>query len=271
VSHNDQAMTSKKPAVMCFSGLDPTGGAGIQADIETLFSTGCHCAPIITCLTVQNTQNVQSINVTNAAYIVQQARAILEDMTIECFKIGVLGDVATIEVIHTLLTDYPNIPVVLDPILVAGGGYTFGNADLAEAMRMLLVPRTTVLTPNTEELRQLAPTGDSFDACANELLDGGCQHVLLTGTHAPTPAIENRLYSLHQDPILYTWPRLEHTYHGSGCTLAAAVAGYLAHKGELIDAIQQAQRFTWEALSHGTRAGFGQHLPNRSFWNQQKF
>lgn len=264
-------MISQKPAVMCFSGLDPTGGAGIQADIETLFSTGCHCTPIITCLTVQNTQNVQGIKVTDAAFIVQQARAILEDITIDCFKIGALADVQTIEVIYTLLMDYPKIPVVLDPIILAGGGYAFIDNAALDAMRTLLVPLTTVLTPNTDEIRRLAPTGDSLDACAAEILDSGCQHVLLTGTHAPTPVIENRLYSTHQDTILFNWPRLEHSYHGSGCTLAAAVAGYLAHKLNLSDAIQQAQHFTWESLSHGARAGFGQHLPNRSFWNKQKF
>lgn len=262
-------MTNEKPAVMCFSGLDPTGGAGIQADIETLFSVGCHCTPIVTCLTVQNTQNVQSTAATEPAYLVQQARAILEDIPIKCFKIGLLTDVRAIEVIHTLLLDYPEIPVVLDPIIRAGGGFEFAENGLIDAMRTLLVPITTVLTPNTDEIRLLAPTGDSLDACASELLDCGCQHILLTGTHNPTPAIENRLYSTHQDMVLFSWPRLEFSYHGSGCTLAAAVAGYLSHGVELSAAIQQAQNFTWESLSHGSRIGFGQHLPNRSFWNKQ--
>jgi len=92
-------MDIAKPTVMCFSGLDPTGGAGIQADIETLFSSGCHCAPIVTCLTVQNTQNAMSALEVSPALIVQQARAILEDMEIACFKIGLLTSVQTIEVL----------------------------------------------------------------------------------------------------------------------------------------------------------------------------
>lgn len=264
-------MTPIKPTVLCFSGLDPTGGAGIQADIETLFSTGCHCTPIVTSLTVQNTQNVLSMTATKATLIVQQARAVLEDISVQCIKIGLLGHVETIEVLHTLLTDYPDIPVVLDPILSAGGGYDFGPEEVVLAMRNLLLPLTTVLTPNTNELRKLAPTADTLDACANEILETGCQHVLLTGTHAETPGVVNRLYSTHQDVVLFNWPRLEFSYHGSGCTLAAAVAGGLAHKLDFRDAIQQAQRFTWEALSHGSRIGFGQHLPNRSFWNKQKY
>lgn len=264
-------MDHNKPTVMCFSGLDPTGGAGIQADIETLFSTGCHCAPVVTCLTVQNTQNAISAAAVNPALLVQQARAVLEDMPVQCFKIGLLADVQTVEILHTLLKDYPRIPVVLDPVINAGGGFEFGGQEMVDAIKTLLLPLTTVLTPNTDELRLLAPMADTIDACANALLDCGCEHVLVTGTHVATPQVENRLYSTHQEVILFQWPRLEFNYHGSGCTLAAAIAGYLAHDSDLRAAIQQAQRFTWESLSHGFRVGFGQHLPNRSFWNKQKY
>lgn len=252
---------------MCFSGLDPTGGAGIQADIETLFGIGCHTAPIITCLTVQTTQNAISAVQVNPMLLVQQARAVLEDMPIQSFKIGLLCDVQTVEVLRTLLKDYPKIPVVLDPVIKAGGGFQFGGNELIEAIKSLLLPLTTIITPNSEELRLLAPSADSLDACANELLDGGCQNVLLTGTHLATPQVENRLYSIHLDAVFYSWPRLEHSYHGSGCTLAAAIAGYLAHDSDLRAAVQQAQLFTWESLSHGYRVGFGQHMPNRSFRN----
>ncbi|MDD9891509.1 MAG: hydroxymethylpyrimidine/phosphomethylpyrimidine kinase [Gammaproteobacteria bacterium] len=263
-------MSVNKPTVMCFSGLDPTGGAGLQADIETLFSIGCHCTPVATALTVQNTQNAITMQATDAALLVQQARAILEDIAVQCFKIGLLGSVQSVEVIHTILKDYPNIPVVLDPIAYAGGGYEFGGDEVLEAMRNLLIPQTSVLTPNTDEIIKLAPTSDSHDACANELLDQGCENILLTGTHAQTTGVVNKWFSTHQDVTLFNWPRLEYAYHGSGCTLAAAIAGYLAHRINMREAIQQAQRFTWEALSHGSRMGFGQHMPNRSYWNKQK-
>ena len=255
---------------MCFSGLDPTGGAGIQADIETLFSIGCHCCSIVTALTVQNTQNASSMVATEPAMLIQQARAVLEDIPIQCFKIGLLGSVESVEVLHTLLKDYGEIPLVLDPIMVAGGGYEFGGQEVIDAIRSLLIPLTTVLTPNTEEIMQFSPAADTIDACASEILDSGCQHILLTGTHARTDLVVNKLYSTHQEIAPYNWSRLEHDYHGSGCTLAAAVAGYLAHGLDLHDAIQQAQRFTWEALCHGSRIGFGQHLPDRSFWTRQQ-
>lgn len=264
-------MTNIKPNVMCFSGLDPTGGAGLQADIETLFSTGCHTLPIATAITVQNTQNASGISPVDPALIVEQARAVLEDVPVNCFKIGLTGDVAIVEVIHTLLRDYADIPVVVDPVIRAGGGFEFGSRELVEAIRSLLLPLTTVLTPNTEEIMQLAPSADSVEACANELLETGCQHILVTGAHAATPDVVNKFFSHHEGLSLFTWPRLEHSYHGSGCTLAASLAGYLAHGLDLRDAIQQAQRFTWESLSHGTRIGFGQHIPNRSAWSKQSF
>jgi len=259
---------ARKPTVLCFSGLDPTGGAGIQADIETLFSIGCHCAPVVTALTVQNTQNVIDVKPTEPGLLVQQARAILEDMPVDAIKLGMLGSVEAVEIVHTLLQDYDDLPVVLDPIAAAGGGFELSGDDVLAAINNLLLPLTTVLTPNTGEARKLAPAADTLDACANEIIDSGCQQVLITGTHAESDNVINRLYAAHQQVTLYTWPRLEHVYHGSGCTLAAAIAGYLSHGLEVRDAVQQAQRFTWESLAHGTRVGFGQHLPNRSFWNK---
>ena len=256
-----------KPTVLCFSGLDPTGGAGIQADIETLFSIGCHCTPVVTALTVQNTENVISIKPTDSALLIQQARAVLEDMPVDAVKLGMLGSVEAVEVVHTLLQDYSGLPVVLDPIAAAGGGFTLSGADVLEAISTLLLPLTTVLTPNTDEARRLTPAADTLDACANEILESGCQQVLITGTHAESDSVINRLYAAHQQVTLYNWPRLAQVYHGSGCTLASAVAGYLAHGLTVRDAVQQAQRFTWEALSHGLRMGFGQYLPDRAFWN----
>lgn len=256
-----------KPRVLCFSGLDPSGGAGIQADIEALFSAGCHCLPVITSLTVQDTRNVIAAEPVSPALLIQQARAILEDLSVDAIKIGLLGSVQTIEVVHTLLKDYPRIPVILDPILWAGGGYAFSQDDIAGAMKSLLLPLTSVLTPNTNELQALCRDADSLDAGANELLELGCQHILLTGTHADSPRVINRLYTAHRPPQVFEWPRLPHEYHGSGCTLAASLAAYLAHGFEVTEAARRAQQYTWESLQAGTRPGFGQYLPDRSYWN----
>lgn len=140
---------------------------------------------------------------------------------------------------------------------------------MIDAMVALLLPLTTILTPNTNEIRLFAPSADTLDACANEILETGCQYILLTGTHARSDNVENKLSSIHQDITISSWPRLKDNYHGSGCTLASAIAAYLAHQSSIQDAVQKAQRFTWESLNHGTRPGLGQHLPNRSFWSKQ--
>ncbi len=262
-------MNTNKPIVLCFSDLDPTGGAGLQADIETLFSIGCHASPIATSLTVQNTRNALSTTPSDPALIVQQARAILEDMNVDAIKLGRLGSVGIVEVLYTLLTDYPSIPVILDPSVIAGDNDP-GATEVLDAMRTLLLPLSTLLTPNSIELRALASSGDTEDACANELLDSGCKNILLSGSRADSAEVINKLYSIHQDITQFNWPRLEGSYHGSGCTLASACAGYLAHKLDLHDAIQQAQKFTWYALSNGARMGFGDLLPDRSYWAKQK-
>lgn len=254
------------PVVMCFSGLDSTGGAGLQADIEAIASMGCHAAPVVTALTVQDTQQVMDYTPVDTSVLIAQARAVLEDIPVAVIKIGMLGDVPVIETIHTILTDYPNIPVILDPVLTGGGGGALSNERVIDAMIRLLLPLTTVLTPNSLEARTLAPEADTLDACGQELLDMGCEFVLLTGTHEEAEHVENRLFGNRRLLETFTWERLPHSYHGSGCTLAAAIAGLLAHGLEPFTAIHEAQEYTWEALRNGYRVGMGQLLPNRFFW-----
>ncbi len=257
------------PVVLTFSGHDPCGGAGIQADIESIASMGCHCAPVITALTVQNTEGVIDYQPTAPELIVEQARAVLEDMPVSAIKIGMVGSADNVSCIHTLLTDYPEIPVVLDPVLAGGEGGTLSTTSVVDAITSLLIPLTTLLTPNSEEARALAPNADNLGACAQELLDMGSQFVLITGTHERTPAVENRLYSQHRLIETFTWERLPGSYHGSGCTLAAASAGLLAHGLEPFSAIHEAQEYAWETLQHSYRLGMGQALPNRLFWARE--
>lgn len=266
----NRSSSSTRPAVLCLSGLDPSGGAGIQADIEALFSAGCHCAPVITALTVQDTHNVLESQACDPALIVRQARAVLEDLPIKAIKLGLAGSVGMLEVIHTLLRDYPNLPVVADPVLKASGGHDFGSTGLIDAYKNLILPLATVITPNSEELDQLATTSDSHDAAAAELLDHGCRHVLLTGTHLNEKEVINRLYTEHAPVKPYSWPRLPGVYHGSGCTLAAAMAGFLAHGVTVPEAAFQAQHYTWHTLEAGYRAGCGQYIPNRAYWSLEQ-
>ncbi len=262
--------TCTPPVVMAFSGSDPTGGAGILADSEAVASMGCRLAPVITALTVQDTTNVLSCEPVAGRMVVEQARAVLEDMPVSAFKLGMLGSVENAEVVHTLLSDYAGIPVVLDPVLVAGGGAELADASLRQAMLTLLFPQTTLLTPNSHEARLLAPEADSLDACAQALEGYGCDYVLITGTHENTPMVENSLYSNRRKLDSWQWPRLRHDYHGSGCTLAASAAALLAQGNEPLSAVQEAQDYTWKALRDGCRPGMGQYLPNRYYWVKKR-
>lgn len=262
--------TSPVPVVMVFSGTDPSGGAGVQADIETLASMGCHAAPVITAVCVQDTVNVKRYEAMNPALVVEQARAVLEDIPVSAFKIGMLGSVEVVEVIHSILIDYPDLPVVLDPVIVAGGGGMLSDDEILDAMVNLLFPLVTVLTPNSQEARAFAPEADTLDACAQEILENGCEYVLITGTHENTPMVINNLYSEQQLVESFSWERLPASYHGSGCTLAVAIAGLLSQGLDPVNAVYEAQEYTWETLNKGYRIGMGQSIPNRLFWAQSE-
>lgn len=254
------------PVVMVFAGNDPAGGAGLAADTEAIASMGCHTAPVVTAITVQDTSNVQDFQPVEADWVVSQARAVLEDMPVACFKLGMLGSVENIEAVHTILRDYPDIPVVTDPVLFAGGGGDLAERDVPDALRSLIFPQTTLLTPNAPEARALSPAADTLDACAHQLMSDGCEFVLVTGADEPSEQVTNSLFGNDRLLERFTWDRLPHTYHGSGCTLASAIAGLLAQASEPRSAVHEAQAYVQEALAHGYRIGMGQHVPNRLFW-----
>lgn len=254
------------PVVLVFAGNDPTGGAGIQADIESIASMGAHAAPVITSITVQDTQDVKSFFPLSLSGVVEQGRAILEDMPVDAIKIGMLGSVEAIEAINSILMDYPKLPVVLDPVIASGGGTSLLDADMLDALCELLVPKTTILVPNSIEARMLAREADILEACAQELMDMGTEYVLITGSHEQTTKVENFFYGNGRLIDTFSWDRLAHTYHGSGCTLASCIAGLLAHRIDPLSAVYEAQEFTWKSLQAGYRLGMGQLIPNRFFW-----
>ena len=254
------------PVVLAFSGADPTGGAGIQADIETIASLGCHTAPIITSVTAQDTNNVVDTSQINEHFIIQQARVVLEDMKVAAIKIGLIESDTTAMAIHTLLMDYKDIPVVLDPIIIAGGGKILANENVVDAINTLLVPLATIITPNSDETRSLAPEGDTLDACAMALLERGTHYVLITGTHEKTDDVCNALYGNNRKLNTRAWPRLPDQYHGSGCTLSSAIAANIARGQDVVSATHQAQEYTWKCLQAARQLGMGQKIPNRFHW-----
>ncbi len=254
------------PVVMCFSGVEPTGGSGVTADIETLVSLGCHCCPIATAITSRDTQTIKDIWDIDSPIVIQQARAILEDMSVKAVKIGMLASVDNIEAVHTILVDYPHLPVILDPVVKSG---TDSQEALIEATRTLLCPQTRLAVLNAEQIRLLAPEADSLQASAQVIVDLGCDYVFASGSPDHARRINNRLFSSAGLVKSYEWPLIDHRFVGAGSTLSAGIAAYLSHQDSVLEAVEQGQKFTFQALESGRRLGMGNRIPNRIFWCKQ--
>lgn len=269
-------MPDLPPIVLVFAATDPSGGAGLQADIMTLSSLGCHPLSCVTAVTIQDTTGVEDVFALDPEWVADQARCVLEDMPVAAFKIGLLGSVEAIAMIAEVVSDYPEIPLVLDPVLASGRGDELVTEEMLGAMRELIVPQTTIMTPNGLEARRLAgEEGNDEDdpdlaECARRLVSTGCEYVLITGTHENTPQVVNTLYS--QDGVMRNdaWPRLPGTYHGSGCTLASAIAATIANGLSISEAVKDAQEYTWQTLRAAFRPGMGQHIPDRLFWAREE-
>lgn len=261
--------------MLVLAGHDPGGGAGIQADIETLFAHGVHGLPLIACLTVQDSTKVHSSLSVDSSLLRQQADCLLADVQPAAIKIGMLGSPENARLAAELAASLPSIPLVLDPILAAGGGGAQASSALIETLLGELLPRTRLLTPNSIELARLVESlqrvssrrGSGEPPLAEQarmLLDQGCEALLVTGSHASTPEVINRLFLETGECVEWRWPRLPDSPHGSGCTLASAITARLALGEPLADAVAMAQCYTWEALRLAWRAGSGQRLPSRS-------
>ncbi len=260
------------PIVLVFAATDPSGGAGLQADVVTLSSMGCHALSVVTAVTIQDTMGVEDVLPLDTESVVDQARCVLEDMPVAVFKIGLLGSVENIAAIAEIVSDYPEIPLVLDPVLASGRGDELATDEIIGALRELLIPQTTIVTPNSIEARRMVltenETPDEIAAteCARRLIEAGCEYVLITGTHESTPQVINTLYN--HDGVVRTdsWERLAGSYHGSGCTLASAIAATIASGLGIGEAVRDAQEYTWQTLKAAFRPGMGQNIPDRLFW-----
>jgi hydroxymethylpyrimidine/phosphomethylpyrimidine kinase len=269
-----RSMPAFPPIVLTFAASDPTSGAGLQADLLTCASMGCHPLSVLTAVTVQDTRGVEGMLPIEPEWVTDQARRLLEDMPVAAFKLGVLGSEENVAAIARILADYPQVPVILDPVLASARGDALASEEMIESLRELLVPLSTLVTPNTLEARRLALEDEeqgelALEDAAGRLLELGCQYVLITGTHEANAEVVNTLYGeggiVRQD----RWQRLAGSYHGSGCTLASAIAAALANGLDIADAVRDAQEYTWQALARGFRPGMGQFIPDRFFWARE--
>jgi hydroxymethylpyrimidine/phosphomethylpyrimidine kinase len=257
------------PIVLTFAAADPTGGAGLQADVLTLASMGCHPLSVLTALTLQDTSGVERLRAIEHEWVAEQARLLLAEMRVDAFKLGVLGSAQNVAAIAAVLGAHPDVPVVLDPVLASGRGDPLAGEDIIGALREMIVPQSTVVTPNSIEARRLASASDLRE-CAQRIVGMGADYVLITGTHEAGDEVVNILYDDSGVVAEESWRRLPGSYHGSGCTLASAIAAAIARGSPVPAAVHEAQEFTWHALAAGFRPGKGQFLPNRSFRNERK-
>jgi hydroxymethylpyrimidine/phosphomethylpyrimidine kinase len=250
-------MAKSPPMVLAFAASDPTGGAGLQADLLTLAARGCHPLTVVTALTVQDTSGVESLHPVEPSRVADQARCLLADLPVAAFKLGVLGSAGNAAAIARILAAHPEVPVVVDPVLASGRGDALSSAGSIIAIQEKIFPLTTVATPNSLEAERLGGVA--------AILGRGCRYVLVTGTHEESPEVVNRLYDSSGLVREDRWQRLPGEYHGSGCTLASAIAAALANGLAVPEAAREAQQFTWHALAAGFRPGAGQFIPQRFF------
>ena len=250
-----------KPNILVIAGHDPSGGAGIHADIEAIHNLGGHACTLITGLTVQNTINVSGFELTDVALLRAQADSLMADLSFSAVKIGMTGSPAIIRLIAELLDQLPGVPVVLDPVLAAEAGGSLGDESVPTALLTDLFPKAALVTPNLPEARTLAAQ-DSIDDCGAGLLEAGCLSALITGTHDDTEQVCNHFFT-RAGTQRWQWPRLPGSFHGSGCTLASACAALLGQGQSLEQASTGAQDYVARSLNGAWQAGQGQLIPDR--------
>ena len=255
-------MDAERPVVLCLSGHDPGGGAGIQADIEAIAALGSHALAVITAHTVQDSSNVTRVTPADPGLFEAQVDALLADFRPRALKIGLLGGAQQVAFVAATIRRAA-VPVVLDPVLRAGGGAELADADLIERMRRDLLPLAEILTPNAAEARRLAPGAGNLAACGRALLALGPRNVLITGGDEPGEPVVNHWFASGRPPRRFAWPRLTGKFHGAGCTLAAAIAALLARGLPAAAAVEDAQAYTQRALARAFTPGRGRSIPGR--------
>ena len=296
---------TQRPSVLVLAGVDPSGGAGIAADLQAIAAQGAHALTVVTALTVQDNDRVFAVHPVAPELLLLQAQALIDKIEISAVKIGITGSAANARAIAQLIVQLrqrrPDLPVVLDTVLASGHGDMLSRDDAVQALAPLL-PLATLITPNGPEAAALCgpaagaiaalpshaatlaprpehagarasvsapapahPDGQAARAHAHArlLLARGCANVLVSGGHEDGDTVVNRWFAADGTQQDWSWPRLHAEFHGSGCTLAAAIAGQLAQRLPLPRALAKAQQYCHDALQHAYAIAPGQLMPRR--------
>lgn len=253
------------PCVLVFAGLDPSGGAGIQADIEAMGAMGAHALPVVTTLTAQDNDRVHAIHPVDAAILREQTHALTNKIGISAVKIGITGSrdnvAVMVDTIKALRSKQPALPVVLDTVLASGRGDVLSREDATQMIQPLL-SLATVLTPNMPEAERLCEGERDLERQANRLLSWA-PHVLIKGGHADGEDVINDWFHDGQRRS-FRWPRLPGQFHGTGCTLASALAACLALGLPMLEALQRSQAYVHQSLQAAYLIASGQGIPART-------
>lgn len=260
------------PLILTFGAADPVGATGIQADLATFAAMGCHGLSIITAILISDTARIEDIQIIDVDWMADQARVILEDMPVAAFKVGAVGSIENVSAIAEIVSDYPDIPLILDPFTTAMLSQDSDEDDHLIAIRELLVPQTTLMLASATELNRLAETwrepgpNDALQLDATHIIEMGCEYLFVTGMPSNMHEIVNTLFDASGTIRHDTWQRLPGAFAGAGSTLSAAICATLANGLEIPKAVFEAQEFTLAALAHAQRLGMGKLIPDRYFW-----
>lgn len=265
------------PLILSFGVADPVGATGIQADLATFAAFGCHGLSVITGMLIGDTTRVEDWDDIDADTVVDQARVLLEDMPVAAFKVGALTSIEQASAIAEVISDYPEVPLVLDPFLSNMPDSGLLDDDMLSAIRQILAPQATMMVLSQVELARMAETwrdggsGDMLAADVAELTGTGCLYVLATGTASAGSGsgegatLTNTLFGADGVQETFDYPHLPGRFVGAGSTLSAAIAALLAQGLAPLDAVRAAHDFTHGALAHAQRFGMGKLVPNKLF------
>jgi hydroxymethylpyrimidine/phosphomethylpyrimidine kinase len=264
--------------ILTFGVADPVGAIGIQADLATFAAMGCHGLTVITSILIGDTARIEDTQAIDVDWVADQARVVLEDMPVTAFKVGYVGSIESVSAIAEIVSDYPDIPLILDPFITAMPDQDLDSEDILIAIRELLIPQTTVLLLSVDELSRLAETWrepisnadeDTLALDAMHIIELGAEFLFVTGTPCEINQVANTLFDaggiVRHDP----WQRISGAFVGAGSTLSAAIAAMLANGMEVPEAVSEAQEFTVAALTHAQRLGMGRLIPDRYFWARE--
>jgi hydroxymethylpyrimidine/phosphomethylpyrimidine kinase len=263
------------PLILTFGAADPVGAIGIQADLASFAAMGCHGLSVITSILIGDTARIEDVQVVDADWVADQARVVLEDMPVAAFKVGAVGSIESVSAIAEIVSDYPDVPLILDPFLTAMPDQGADSEEALIAVRELLIPQSTLFLASSVELSRLAETwrepstDDSIAADAMRLIDMGCEYLFVAGMPGDVHDVTNALFDesgmVRQD----TWQRLPGSFSGAGSTLSATIAAMLANGVDVPEAVFEAQEFTHAALVNAHRLGMGKLIPDRYFWARE--